>query len=102
MLIAAFNRKNMVTPVSFTWVFIGALFFVFSDSCIAINLFYKPFASARAVIMSTYIMAQFLIISGVLKQILTRQQILIFLKSALSIHFIAYNLFVHTGGNSDT
>ncbi|MBK9328846.1 MAG: lysoplasmalogenase [Sphingobacteriales bacterium] len=74
MLIAAFNRKNMVTPVSFTWVFIGALFFVFSDSCIAINLFYKPFASARAVIMSTYIMAQFLIISGVLKQILTRQQ----------------------------
>lgn len=74
MLIMAFNRRNLVDPVSFTWVFIGALFFVFSDSCIAINLFYKPFASARAVIMATYIIAQFLIISGALKQIQSRQQ----------------------------
>ncbi|MFN8237378.1 MAG: lysoplasmalogenase [Chitinophagales bacterium] len=74
MLIMAFNRKNLVTAVSFTWVFAGALFFVFSDSCIAINLFYKPFEGARAVIMATYIIAQYLIVNGVLKQIQTGNQ----------------------------
>lgn len=67
MAMAAFNRKNIVQTTSFEFVFIGAVLFVISDSCIAINVFYKPFNFARFVIMSTYIVAQFLIIFGILK-----------------------------------
>ena len=67
MMLMAFNRKNIVNSTSFYLVFAGALLFVFSDSCIAVNLFYKPFELARMVIMSTYIIAQFLIIKGILK-----------------------------------
>ena len=63
----AFNRKNLVNSTSFLLVFIGALIFVVSDSCIAINVFYKPFEFARIAIMSTYTIAQFLIIYGVIK-----------------------------------
>ena len=71
MLIAAFNRKNIVTDSSFYYVFAGAFIFLFSDSCIAINLFYQPFELARMVIMVTYIIAQYLIITGVIKNIQT-------------------------------
>lgn len=66
MLITAFNRKKLVPSGSFQYVFWGALLFVFSDSCIAVNVFYQPFEFARAIIMSTYILAQYLIINGVL------------------------------------
>lgn len=67
MLVAALNRKDIVNPISFYFVFVGAILFVFSDSCIAINLFYEPFELARMTIMSTYIMAQLIIIKGVLE-----------------------------------
>ena len=67
MLIAAFNRKNRVNVVSFYFTITGAILFVFSDSCIAINLFYKPFELARMIIMITYILAQLIIIKGVLE-----------------------------------
>lgn len=67
MLMAAFNRKDMVNSASFNLVFIGAVLFVFSDSCIAVNLFHKPFDLARIVIMSTYITAQLLIVQGILE-----------------------------------
>ena len=66
MAIMALNRHGFVESRSFVYVFIGACLFVFSDACIAINLFYKPFNLARLLIMSTYITAQFLIIKGVI------------------------------------
>lgn len=68
MMMAAFNRKNLVSNMSFMLVFSGAVLFVFSDSCIAVNLFYKPFELARIAIMSTYIIAQLLIIKGILAE----------------------------------
>ena len=43
---------------------IGSLFFVFSDSLIAINKFYMPIDYSRGVIMATYWTAQFLIFSS--------------------------------------
>jgi uncharacterized membrane protein YhhN len=43
---------------------IGALFFVISDSTLAINKFYHPFAAAGIVIMLTYGLAQILIVEG--------------------------------------
>jgi uncharacterized membrane protein YhhN len=67
MLISAFNRKNFTNKVSYYFVLFGASLFVISDSCIAINLFYKPFDFARMSIMITYILAQLIIIKGVLE-----------------------------------
>ncbi len=68
MVMAALNRKNLVSNNSFLFVFIGAILFALSDSCIAINVFYKPFELARIVIMSTYTVAQWLIVYGVIKE----------------------------------
>lgn len=49
------------------WVRYGAIIFIFSDSCIAINKFVEPFPAASFAIMSSYYSAQFLIIYGVLQ-----------------------------------
>ncbi|SFA86382.1 Uncharacterized membrane protein YhhN [Flavobacterium swingsii] len=48
-------------------ILIGALFFVISDSFLAINKFYNPILSANFIIMFTYIVAQYCIVSGILK-----------------------------------
>ncbi len=45
----------------------GAVLFVISDSVLAINKFYQPFAHAGLVIMLTYGMAQLLIVKGVVE-----------------------------------
>ena len=42
----------------------GAVAFVISDSCLAINKFYQPFAYAGVIIMVTYALAQFLNCEG--------------------------------------
>ncbi len=47
----------------------GTLLFVMSDSLLAINRFYQPFAFAGVLIMLTYAVAQFLIIAGALKNL---------------------------------
>lgn len=61
-------RKDMVSNKSFYLVLIGALFFVLSDSLIAIDKFYQPLPLARINIMTTYAIAQLLIVLGILKQ----------------------------------
>jgi len=48
-------------------VFIGAVFFVTSDSILAFNKFYIPIPYASFWIMSTYLMAQFCITYGIVK-----------------------------------
>lgn len=48
-------------------ILIGALFFVTSDSFLAINKFYNPILSANFIIMFTYIVAQYCITAGILK-----------------------------------
>lgn len=64
-LTAAF-RYGKVTRTSFIYVLIGALTFVVSDTCIALDKFYFSggFAYAQAVIMVTYCTAQFLMVKG--------------------------------------
>ena len=49
------------------FVFIGAVFFVISDSILAIDKFHSPIASASYSIMITYLIAQFSITYGILK-----------------------------------
>jgi uncharacterized membrane protein YhhN len=68
MLTAAINRKEKVNKRSYFLVLSGAMLFVISDSTIAINKFSYQFESAGIVIMSSYVVAQFLIVAGYIYQ----------------------------------
>jgi uncharacterized membrane protein YhhN len=68
MSVAALNRKYRVGQQSFKLVFIGSIFFVISDSMIAINKFALPFERASFMIILTYLIAQYLIMRGLLKE----------------------------------
>ena len=66
MGLSALNRFGKTSFISFAEVFIGALFFMLSDSLLAINKFSQPIPSASVIIMSTYIAAQYFIVKGML------------------------------------
>ena len=66
MVLNGLFRLGRTNSKSFGFVFAGALFFMISDSILAINKFLHPFPSAGLLIMSTYISAQFLIIAGLI------------------------------------
>ena len=68
MLLAALNREKKVNRQSYILVLLGALFFILSDSLIIINRIKIQFDLARIIIMSNYILAQYLIAVGCLKQ----------------------------------
>jgi len=68
MLTAAINRLEKVNRASYYFVLAGAILFVISDSAIAINKFIHPFESSGIVVMTSYIIAQYLIVSGFIKQ----------------------------------
>lgn len=68
MLITALNRYGKVNGVSFMLVSFGAMFFVLSDSMIAVNRFHHNFEFARIFIMVSYVLAQYLIVIGCLRQ----------------------------------
>ena len=68
MVITAFLRHESVSKMSYNLVFLGAIFFVTSDSLLALNKFYKPFETAGILVMLTYAIAQYLIILGLKKQ----------------------------------
>ncbi len=68
MLSGALSRFDKVNRSSYLLVLFGAILFVISDSLIAINKFSHPFRSSGLLIMTTYILAQFLIISGFIRQ----------------------------------
>jgi uncharacterized membrane protein YhhN len=53
------------------WMMIGALLFVVSDSVLAINKFYRSFEMAGIIIMLTYVLAQFFIIEGAKRYIIS-------------------------------
>ena len=68
MLAGALNRIEKVKKVSFYLVLAGAIMFVISDSVIAFNKFVHQFDSSGIVIMSTYVIAQYLIVAGYIIQ----------------------------------
>jgi uncharacterized membrane protein YhhN len=68
MLAGAVNRVEKVNRISYWLILSGAVLFVISDSSIAINKFSYPFTASGFLIMSTYILAQFLIVTGYLRQ----------------------------------
>ena len=52
---------------SFRWhIVLGAMFFVVSDSLLSIQLFYSSFELAHFYVMFTYLLAQFLLVYGIL------------------------------------
>lgn len=63
----ALLRRKGVSPQGFQLVFGGALLFIVSDSCIAINKFVEPLAQPGLIIMATYGLAQYLMTIGTLK-----------------------------------
>jgi uncharacterized membrane protein YhhN len=67
MSTAAYLRRGNVQKRSYTLVFLGALFFMLSDSILALNKFYEPLPFSNISIMVTYALAQYFIILGVLK-----------------------------------
>lgn len=67
MVLAALFRFGKTSASSFALVFGGAILFMISDSLIAINKFLEPLPMAGVWIMVTYIAAQYLIVTGLLK-----------------------------------
>ena len=68
MLAGAINRIEKVKTGSYYLVLTGAILFVISDSVIAVNKFSHQFKSSGILIMSTYVIAQYLIVTGYIFQ----------------------------------
>jgi len=66
MSMTALNRSGRVGALSFRLVFIGSLFFLVSDTMIAINRFHGAIPLAGFLIMITYITAQYMIMRGLI------------------------------------
>jgi len=67
MSAAAFNRMGLMDTQSFRILFIGSVFFVISDSLLAINKFATPIPNEGFMVMATYMLAQYLIMRGLLE-----------------------------------
>lgn len=67
MLLCSLQAYRKVFPQSGKLFISGAVFFVVSDSLLAINKFYAPLAWAGGFIMTTYCLAQYLIVKGFIK-----------------------------------
>ena len=67
MSTSAYLRKGNVNILSYGLVFLGAIFFMISDSILALNKFHQPVQWSNISIMVTYALAQYLIVIGILK-----------------------------------
>jgi uncharacterized membrane protein YhhN len=67
MLLFAFNGYLIWKKPGGLYVFLGAVSFVVSDSILAINKFDTPIIKSSFFIMLTYLVAQYLIVVGILK-----------------------------------
>jgi uncharacterized membrane protein YhhN len=68
MLLCSLHISRKLPAPSNSYFVAGALLFVLSDSLLAINKFYQPFAFAGTLIMLTYCAAQFYIVMGFIKR----------------------------------
>jgi uncharacterized membrane protein YhhN len=67
MLLFAFKGYLKWSKPASTYILLGAVIFVSSDSILAFNKFYEPIPFGSFLIMATYIIAQYLIVVGILK-----------------------------------
>jgi uncharacterized membrane protein YhhN len=68
MVIFSFHVFNRLSKPSNLLFVMGALLFTASDSMLAVNKFYQPFAGAGVLIMLSYCAAQYCIVMGVVKR----------------------------------
>jgi uncharacterized membrane protein YhhN len=68
MLLCSLHVFLKVNKKAASFYLMGAVAFVISDSLLAINKFYQPFAYAGIFIMFTYCAAQFFIVTGYTQQ----------------------------------
>ncbi|MFW0715307.1 lysoplasmalogenase [Pedobacter sp. N23S346] len=74
MMIMALNRYGKVNLSSFQLILTGALFFLLSDSVLAIDKFSRPIPQAGVLIMVSYMLAQYLIVYGtVVRELVVKQ-----------------------------
>ena len=69
MFMLALHMLSIKNKIAGRWMMVGALFFVISDSVLAINKFFQPFDAAAVVIMLTYGLAQLFIVKGAINYI---------------------------------
>lgn len=69
MAILAGYRHKRVNALSFRMIYIGAIFFVISDSILAYNKFVMAFPYSGVAIMGTYMLAQYLITLGAIERV---------------------------------
>ena len=67
MLLFAFKGYLKWSKPAGGYILLGAVIFVSSDSILAFNKFYEPIRFSSFLIMATYLLAQYLIIVGILK-----------------------------------
>ncbi|MEZ7504881.1 lysoplasmalogenase [Flavobacterium sp. Arc2] len=67
MLLFAFKGFLIWHAPAKWYILIGAIIFISSDSILAFNKFYNPLVLSSFLIMITYLVAQYLIVSGILK-----------------------------------
>ncbi|MFV8342608.1 lysoplasmalogenase [Flavobacterium sp. XS2P39] len=67
MLLFAFKGYLRWSKPAGTYIVSGAFIFVISDSILAFNKFYEPIMFSSFLIMITYLIAQYLIVVGILK-----------------------------------
>lgn len=67
MLLFAFKGFLSWKEPANSYVLLGAIIFVSSDSILAFDKFHEPIAMSSFLIMVTYLTAQFLIVKGILK-----------------------------------
>lgn len=74
MAILSGYRYQRVNMLSFKLIYLGAIFFVASDSLLAYNKFVEPFPFSGMLIMGTYMVAQYLLTMGTIERVIVEDR----------------------------
>jgi uncharacterized membrane protein YhhN len=67
--IAAMGLMALQSSLPMRWAVLGAVLFIISDSLIAVNKFIYAFPFDSYLIMSSYYVAQFMLVTGILNSL---------------------------------
>ncbi len=70
----AYLRYKRVSSKSYYFALFGAVFFIFSESILSLNIFYKPISHVNITVMLFYGLSQILTIKGIIEQNNSRDQ----------------------------
>jgi uncharacterized membrane protein YhhN len=69
MLLVAMHLYDLEDNLTARYLLTGAIFFVISDSVLALNKFYQSYTWGGWIIMITYVLAQWLLVKGLTRYI---------------------------------